>query len=69
MGLIIRHDNGSQAATFKTRLLGQGSPRSLPSFVRSPEGNGCAERLICTLKENLLWLDTFWTIEELQQAL
>ncbi len=35
----------------------------------SEEGNGCAERFIHTLKENLLWLKTFWTIEELKQAL
>ena len=34
-----------------------------------PEGNGCAERFIRTLKENLLWVRTFETIEELRQAL
>ncbi len=38
-------------------------------FVRAPEGNGCAERLIQTLKENLLWVRTFDTIEHLRQAL
>ena len=43
--------------------------RSLPSFVREPEGNGVAERFIRTLKENLLWVRTFDTIEELQAAL
>ena len=26
---------------------------SSPAFVRAPEGNGCAERFIHTLKENL----------------
>jgi putative transposase len=41
---------------------------SSPSFVRAPEGNGCAERFIRTLKENLLWLRSFDTIEELRQA-
>jgi putative transposase len=40
-----------------------------PSFVRKPEGNGVAERLIRTLKENLLWVTTFDTIEELRAAL
>ena len=25
---------------------------SSPAFVREPEGNGCAERFICTLTEN-----------------
>lgn len=34
-----------------------------------PEGNGCAERFIRTLKENLLWVRTFATLEELRQAL
>ena len=35
-----------------------------PSFVRQPEGNGVAERFIRTLKENLLWVRHFATIEE-----
>jgi transposase InsO family protein len=42
---------------------------SSPAFVRAPEGNGCAERFIRTLKENLLWVQTFSTVEELRQAL
>ena len=42
---------------------------SSPAFVREPEGNGCAERFIRTLKENLLWVRTFATIEDLRQAL
>ena len=42
---------------------------SSPAFVRAPEGNGCAERFIRTLKENLLWVRYFETIEELRQAL
>jgi hypothetical protein len=33
------------------------------------QGNGCAERNICTLKENLLWVRTFASVEELRQAL
>jgi transposase InsO family protein len=40
-----------------------------PSFVREPEGNGVAERFIRTLKENLLWVRTFKTIEELRAEL
>ncbi len=35
---------------------------SSPSFVREPEGNGVAERFIRTLKENLLWVQTFETV-------
>ena len=42
---------------------------SSPSFIREPEGNGCAERFIRLLKENLLWVKSFATIEELRQAL
>jgi putative transposase len=42
---------------------------SSPAFVRAPEGNGCAERFIRTLKENLLWVRAFDTVEELRQAL
>ena len=41
---------------------------SSPAFVRAPEGNGCAERFIRTLKENLLWIRPFDTVEELRQA-
>ena len=42
---------------------------SAPAFVREPEGNGCAERFIRTLKEHLLWLTTFETVEALRLAL
>ena len=30
--------------------------QSSPSFIREPEGNGCAERFIRLFKENLLWV-------------
>jgi putative transposase len=69
-GLSVRHDHGSQymSDAFQKELefLGAGSS---PAFVRAPEGNGCAERFIRTLKENLLWVQTFDTIEDLRQAL
>ena len=42
---------------------------SSPAFVREPEGDGCAERFIRTLKENLLWVRRFETVEELRLAL
>jgi transposase InsO family protein len=32
------------------------------------QGNGCAERFIRTLKENLLWVRTFETVEQLRLA-
>ena len=37
--------------------------------MREPEGNGVAERFIRTLKEQLLWVQTFDTVEELRLAL
>ncbi len=42
---------------------------SSPAFVREPEGNGSAERFVRTLKENLLWVQPFATVEELRLAL
>lgn len=69
-GLAVRHDHGSQYMSdhFQKELAFLGIESS-PAFVRSPEGNGCAERFIRTLKENLLWVRTFETVEELRQAL
>jgi len=68
--LKIRHDHGSQyvADDFQDELKFLGMIAS-PSFVREPQGNGCAERFIRTLKENLLWVQTFETIEQLRLAL
>jgi putative transposase len=69
-GLRLRHDHGSQYVSHdfqrEVRFLGM---ESSPAFVREPEGNGCAERFIRTLKENLLWLRRFETVEELRLAL
>ena len=69
-GLKIRHDHGSQymSGDFQREIRFLGATSS-PAFVREPEGNGCAERFIRTLKENLLWVRWFDTIEELRQAL
>ncbi len=54
-GLALRHDLGSQYLSHhfqaEIRFLGIASS---PAFVREPEGNGCAERFIRVLKENLL---------------
>jgi putative transposase len=69
-GLRLRHDHGSQYVSHdfqrELRFLGM---ESSPAFVREPEGNGCAERFIRTLKENLLWVRRFETVEELRLAL
>jgi transposase InsO family protein len=69
-GLRLRHDHGSQYVShhFQTEIRFLGVESS-PAFVREPEGNGCAERFIRTLKENLLWVRRFNTVEELRLAL
>src|ERR1044071_8358409 len=69
-GLTVRHDHGSQymSDAFQQELAFLGIASS-PAFVRAPEGNGCAERFIRTLKENLLWGRPFDTVRELRQAL
>jgi putative transposase len=69
-GLALRHDHGSQYVSHhfqsEIRFLGIASS---PAFVREPEGNGCAERFIRVLKENLLWVRRFATVEELRLTL
>jgi transposase InsO family protein len=69
-GLALRHDHGSQYVSHyfqsEIRFLGL---KSSPAFVREPEGNGCTERFIRVLKENLLWVRPFDTVEELRLAL
>ena len=69
-GLRLRHDHGSNylADDFQQEVAFFGIESS-PSFVREPEGNGVAERFIRTLKENLLWVRSFATIEALRLAL
>lgn len=69
-GLTLRHDHGSQYMShdFQAEIAFLGIESS-PAFVRAPEGNGCAERFVRILKENLLWVRTFHTVEELRQAL
>jgi transposase InsO family protein len=68
--LAVRHDHGSQYMSdhFQREIAFLGIESS-PAFARAPEGNGCAERFIRTLKENLLWVRHFRTIEELREAL
>jgi putative transposase len=61
--LTIRHDHGSNSLSDDFRrepeFLGMVSS---PSFGREPEGNGCGERFIRALKEQLLWIRTFATV-------
>lgn len=69
-GLTLRHDHGSQfiSHAFQAELSFLGV-KSSPSYVREPQGNGIAERFVRTLKENLLWIRHFETVEALRLAL
>ena len=52
------------------RFFARRRPSPAPTrWIREPEGNGCAERFIRVLKENLLWVRRFDTLEELRLAL
>lgn len=70
VGLILRHDHGStyMSDDFQNEIRCFGIISS-PAFVRQPEGNGVAERAIRTLKEQLLWVRHFATVEQLRQEL
>jgi putative transposase len=69
-GVRLRHDHGSQFMSddFQAQIAFLGIAAS-PAFVREPEGNGCIERFFRTLKEQLLWVRDFTTLEELAEAL
>jgi len=69
-GIRNRHDHGSQymSDNYQAEIAFLGMASS-PSFVRQPECNGCVERFIRTLKEQLLWVRTFQNVEELRCAL
>ena len=68
--LSLQHDYGTQymAHDFQKEIKWLGITSS-PAFVRMPKCNGCDERYIRTLKENLLWVRHFKTIEEVRLAL
>lgn len=68
-GLLVRHDHGSQFVSnhYQSELAFLGIESS-PSFVRSPEGNGCIERFFRTLKEQLLWVRSFVDAEDVRCA-
>lgn len=68
-GLMLRHDHGSQfvSRVFQNELAFLGIESS-PAFVRAPEGNGCIERFLRTLKEQLLWIRSFVDAEDVRRA-
>src|ERR1700683_3585774 len=66
--IVDDHGSNYMSGDFQDQIKCLGIEAS-PSFVREPEGNGVAERFIRTLKENLLWVRAFKTIEELRAEL
>lgn len=65
----LRHDCGSAYLSnyFQDEVEFLGFESS-PAFVRQPEGNGVVERFFRTLKEQLLWLYQFDSIDSLSEA-
>lgn len=60
------------SAVHEPRFLGRGdlpNHRLHPGFIMAPEGKGVAEWIICTLEEQLLWVQNLDTVAELKQTL
>jgi len=68
-GLALRYDGGPcfRSAHYQTEIDHLGIARS-PAYHYEPETNGCAEKFIQTLKEQVLWIERFATFEELRAA-
>ncbi len=66
-GLALRHDGGScfRSAHYQAEIDHLGLERS-PAFHYEPETNGCVEKFIQTLKEQVLWIERFATLEQLR---
>jgi putative transposase len=68
-GVRLRHDCGSAylSGHFQDEVSFLGLESS-PSFIRQPEGNGVVERFFKTLKEQLLWIQSFDSTAVLREA-
>jgi putative transposase len=68
-GLALRSDGEScfRSNHYQTEIDHLGISRS-PAFHYEPETNGCAEKAIQTLKEQLLWIERFRTLDQLRTA-
>jgi putative transposase len=68
-GLALRYDGGScfRSDHYQAEIDHLGIARS-PAFHYEPETNGCAEKAIQTLKEQLLWIERFDTLDQLRTA-
>ena len=68
-GLALRYDGGPcfRSQHYQTEIDHLGIDRS-PAYHYEPETNGCVEKFIQTLKEQVLWIERFDTFEQLRQA-
>jgi len=68
-GLALRYDGGScfRSHHYQAEIDHLGIARS-PAFHYEPETNGCVEKFIQTLKEQVLWIERFETLDELRAA-
>ncbi len=68
-GLALRHDGGScfRSHHYQAEIDHLGIERS-PAYHYEPETNGVVEKFIQTLKEQVLWIERFETLEELRAA-
>ena len=68
-GLALRYDGGPcfRSEHYQAEIDHLAIARS-PAFHYEPETNGCAEKSIQTLKEQVLWIERFDTLEDLRTA-
>jgi putative transposase len=68
-GLALRYDGGPcfRSHHYQAEIDHLGIAHS-PAFHYEPETNGCAEKAIQVLKEQLLWIERFQTLNELRTA-
>ncbi len=68
-GLSLRYDGGPcfRSAHYQSEIDHLGITRS-PAYHYEPETNGCAERFIQTLKEQVSWIRRFEMLAELRKA-
>jgi transposase InsO family protein len=66
-GLALRYDGGPcfRAGHYQAEIDYLGISRS-PAYHYEPETNGCVEKFIQTLKEQVLWIERFDTLNELR---
>ncbi len=66
-GLALRYDGGPcfRSTHYQTEIDFLGIARS-PAYHYEPETNGCVEKFIQTLKEQVLWIERFDCLDELR---